>query len=263
MSTPAEPPGCADVGRGAGQDAQRPWTIGAAGTAASGFGPSSAKAAPRPGPSTSAARLGGRRSRQPCARPPRPPRPLRAPAADRRRRCARRPAGDAAGKPSSARARQLGVEEARVVVVARAATTAGRVGPVGLDEHAPRPIAAARPAPRPARAAGSVRSEARKSGRLSPVSAQQHADQRHAREVVALGHHLRADEDVDLARARRASSTRLEPRAAARRRDRAARRARVGNAAATALLDLLGAEPLALDRAGRAAARARLGHALE
>src|SRR6185295_11058000 len=75
----------------------------------------------------------------------------------------------------------------------------------------------------------------------------QHADQRDAREVVALRDHLRADEDVDLAA--------RDPRQ--HRRDAGGRELgddRVG--------DLLGAEALALDRLARLALGADVGDAL-
>ena len=65
--------------------------------------------------------------------------------------------------------------------------------------------------PRPARPATwasswKVRSAARKSGKLSDRVGEHHADQRHARHVVPLGDHLRADEDVEAAGAARRAS---------------------------------------------------------
>ena len=83
-----------------------------------------------------------------------------------------------------------------------------------------------------------------------------HADQRHVRKIVALRDHLRADEDVDLAGAHPGEhGLRLGP-AATSRSSRATRAA--GNAAATVVFELLGAEAFEREPE-RAARRARAG----
>ena len=68
------------------------------------------------------------------------------------------------------------------------------------------------------------------------------ADQRDAREVVALGDHLRADEHVDLAVAEPRQQRRRARLCAARRRDRGGRRAPPGQSRFDLRLDALGAE---------------------
>ena len=102
-------------------------------------------------------------------------------------------------------------------------------------------------------------------GQVQRLIGLQHADQRHAREVVALGHHLRPDQDVDLARVHaRAGSRRGRARAARRRRcrDRAARRARRGSARARSPRRARCRCPAARG-ASRLARRAALGHVLQ
>ena len=69
--------------------------------------------------------------------------------------------------------------------------------------------------PRPARPATwvsswNVRSAARKSARPEADVRRDHADERHARKIVALGDHLRADEDVDARRRHDRDSTRVD-----------------------------------------------------
>ena len=75
------------------------------------------------------------------------------------------------------------------------------------------------------------------------------AHERHVRQIVALGDHLRADEDVDLARAHPREHAPRCVLPLATSRSRRATRA-VGNAARERLLELLGAEPLERERAG-------------
>ena len=116
---------------------------------------------------------------------------------------------------------------------------------------------ARRAAPRPARPASwvtsaKVRSSARKSGKRSVASASTHDAEVDVGEVVALGHHLRADEDAAPARARSAASTRAGSPTSASRRN-------TGPAVELGL-EALGPRPVAGDRdraAARAARRAR------
>ena len=98
-------------------------------------------------------------------------------------------------------------------------------------------------------------------GQVEPGIGAQHADERDAGEVVALRHHLRADEDVDLA-TRDARQHGLGLRAA---RDVAIepRDARLRKLERDRLRDLLGAEAFAHDRVVRLALRAALRHALD
>ena len=118
----------------------------------------------------------------------------------------------------------------------------GRVGRERLDEHAP---AARRRGPaRPASWATSanVRSSARKSGKRSVASASSTTPSVDVGEVVALGHHLRADQHAARRRARRRASTR------ARRRPTSASRRKTSPPAPQLGLEALGAGAVAGDR---------------
>jgi hypothetical protein len=105
-------------------------------------------------------------------------------------------------------------------------------------------------APRPARPATwvrswKVRSAGAEVGQPEREIGAQHADQRHAGEVVALGDHLRADEHVDLAPRTRASTA-----SAGAAGDVAieARDPRAREALGERRRDSLGAQALAIDR---------------
>ena len=102
------------------------------------------------------------------------------------------------GNPATRRSSSASAANARVVVRApRPRRADGRESPSG---SALRPGAArARRARRPARAARSRRSAARKSALKSALSLSSTPTSVRLRIVVALGEHLRADEDVDLA----------------------------------------------------------------
>ena len=87
-----------------------------------------------------------------------------------------------------------------------------------------------------------MRSAERKSGHPEAHVGVDDADQRHAREVVPLGDHLRADQDVDLARLEaRPGSAPARPGGCARSRSSRSTRA-AGSAACTASDHLLGPE---------------------
>ena len=141
------------------------------------------------------------------ARAPVAPR-LRGPRAPRWRRRAPAPGAKTAGsRAPRGRASSLLDEARHVVLERRTRSRGGRGG--GSGSARARARRRARRGPPPAPAAESVRSAARKSGIDKRGVGVEHADQRHAREVVALGHHLRADQDVDLAARACASSMRV------------------------------------------------------
>ena len=193
------------------------------------------------GPRTVTVRAGAR------ARRPRRWRPPRAP---RRRRRGVDAQGDHARERRVAellRASPAPRAERRVVVRRSArrspggrACTSGCMTRPGRSPRPARPATCVEQLERPLRGA--------KVGQVSVWSAQQHADQRHAREVVALGDHLRADQDVDLAARARGRASRLDRLAAARGVAVQARHARVGKA-------------LAHDRLRRARCRCRCARA--
>ena len=82
---------------------------------------------------------------------------------------------------------------------------------VGLDQHASHPLAASRAA----RHLGQQLKGALRGAKVGQVERQigeHHADQRHARQVEALGDHLRADHHVDLAAAQALDQLRRIPR---------------------------------------------------
>ena len=68
-----------------------------------------------------------------------------------------------------------------------------------LNDDAGRAYRRVRRARRPESEAGKLRSAARKSGMPQTDIRKHHPDQRYVRDVVALGNHLRADQDVDFA----------------------------------------------------------------
>src|SRR5262249_20531630 len=129
------------------------------------------------------------------------------------------------------------------------------LGRVGRDDAPPRPISAAG-------AAGDLRQELEgplagaEVGQRQRAVGEEDADQRDAGEVVALGHHLRADEDVDLA-ARDLAEDAPEPSSAGGAGGVAVEPgdARRGEARPQRLLHPLGADAEAADRR-RLAARA-------
>ena len=126
---------------------------------------------------------------------------------------------------------------------------------MGLQQGAPRP------SPRPARPATCCSSwKVRSAARGSPVREAdigvEHADEREAREMVALGDELRADDDVELRRPRRASSSRRRSIDATRSLDRTMLRAR-GNSVATSSAQPFDAGPAGDERVRRLA----FGHA--
>ena len=153
---------------------------------------------------------------------------------------------------------RLGLVEAEVVVVGRERDR-GLLGLVGLDDDAAGPIAAPRPA-RDLREQLEGPLAGAKIRQRQPGVGAQHADQGHAREVVALGHHLGADQQIDLASGDPAQHrldliagghVAIEPRDP-----------RLGIALGERGRDLLGAQALARDLAAAAARRAHLGHPL-
>ena len=96
-----------------------------------------------------------------------------------------------------------------------------------------------------------MRSAARKSGKPSCAVGGDHADQRDALEVVPLGDHLRADQNIDAAGGERAQNL-LEGALAARGVAIEARDARIGKQRAQRLLELLGARADEIDVLGGA-----------
>ena len=116
--------------------------------------------------------------------------------------------------------------------------------------------------PRPARPATwasswKVRSAARKSGQVEAGVGIHHADQRHVGEVEPLGDHLRAEQEVDLARLDRGEDPLVRP-LGARGVEVHARQPRLGIALGEQPLELLGAEAAhLLHRAGAGAAGER------
>ena len=135
---------------------------------------------------------------------------------------------------------QLALVERRVVLPARE-LDAVVIGIERLDDRFARLLAAAG-------AAGDLRQQLKRPLRRAEVGqaeadvGRHDADQRDARKVVALGDHLRADEHVDLAVAEPRQQRRRARPCGGRRRDRAARRARPGQARLHFGLDPLGAE---------------------
>ena len=155
---------------------------------------------------------GGAGARQGPSEPrSRPPAPRPGPATSRRR-------GSDGRRADSERAPalQLARDEA-AGVVARRADDRGGVGRQRLHQHPPAAAARARPAPRAAR---SARTCARRRGsRGSAATSRRRAPHRASRgEVVALGHHLGADQHPDRHRGEASSSACRRPWRCARRR---------------------------------------------
>ena len=130
--------------------------------------------------------------------------------------------------------RQLLAREA-LVVVRRGGGDRRVLRVVGLDDDAARAIAAPRP-PRHLLEQLERPLGGAEVGQVHRLIGLQHADQRHAREVVALGHHLRARPGCRSRRRACAPGSRparcRPPPARRRCRDPAARRARRGSARA-------------------------------